>query len=115
MEKKLGSALWKEGFRYRKQYEKLIGKPDFVLVKAKVAIFCDSEFWHGYNWGEARKQEFKSNKDFWVNKIERNIERDRVVNKVLKTEGWKVLRFWSKDVKNNIDKCIKRVHLSIGM
>ena len=78
IEQKLRLALWALGYRYRKNYKKLIGKPDIVLVKYKIAIFCDSEFWHGYDW-ENKKQEIKSNRQFWINKIELNIKRDKEV------------------------------------
>lgn len=113
MEKTLGRVLWKEGLRYRKHYKKLVGIPDFVLVKYKIAIFCDSEFWHGYNWGEERKNEFKVNRTFWINKIERNIERDRIVNKTLHAQGWKLIRFWEKDIKKDANKCVQKVHSAI--
>ena len=81
----LRSALWNKGYRYRKNYTKLEGKPDIVLSKYKTVIFCDSEFWHGYNW-EVRKNDIKSNKDFWIKKIEGNIKRDKTVNKILKSD-----------------------------
>lgn len=86
----LRSALWNKGYRYRKNYAKLEGKPDIVLPKYKIAIFCDSEFWHGYNW-QIRKNDIKSNKDFWIKKIEGNIQRDKNVNEILNAQGWKVL------------------------
>src|SRR6056297_76653 len=76
IEVKLRKALWREGLRYRKHYSKIPGKPDIVFIGKKVAVFCDSEFWHGKNW-EERKNDFKSNKEFWINKIERNIQRDK--------------------------------------
>ncbi|MCR5262046.1 MAG: very short patch repair endonuclease [Candidatus Gastranaerophilales bacterium] len=88
----LRSALWQKGYRYRKNYSKLEGKPDIVLLKYKIAIFCDSEFWHGYNW-QIRKNDIKSNKEFWIKKIEGNIQRDKTVNEILNKQGWKVLRF----------------------
>jgi DNA mismatch endonuclease, patch repair protein len=108
IEKKLGAALWKAGFRYRKQYP-VLGKPDYVLVSAKIAIFCDSEFWHGYRWGHRAKQAFKSNTDYWYSKIERNRARDRKVKKELTRQGWMVLRFWEHEITSNVDGCIERV------
>ena len=88
----LRKELWNRGLRYRKNVNKIIGKPDIVFKSKKVAVFCDSEFWHGYDW-ENRKGDFKSHKDFWIPKIERNIERDKEVNKALEDDGWKVIRF----------------------
>lgn len=112
IEKILGSELFKRGYRYRKNYKKVFGKPDFVLVKYKTAIFCDSEFWHGKNW-ETAKKDFKSNKMFWHKKIESNIARDRIVNRNLKKEGWTVLRFWGKDIIKNCSKCIDKLDLKL--
>ena len=108
IEVKLRKALWREGLRYRKHYSKIPGKPDIVFIGKKVAVFCDSEFWHGKNW-EERKNDFKSNKEFWINKIERNIQRDKEVNKMLNDRGWKVIRFWGSEIKNDIDECVKTV------
>lgn len=88
IERMLGKALWNANLRYRKQYVKLPGKPDFILPKYRVAIFCDSHFWHGYNW-EQKKHDHKSNLQFWHNKIERNIERDKEVNNTLTAMGWR--------------------------
>lgn len=110
----LRSALWNKGYRYRKNYAKLEGKPDIVLLKYKTAIFCDSEFWHGYNW-EVRKNDIKSNRKFWINKIESNIKRDKTVNEILKEQGWKVIRFWGKDICKNLNKCINTIEKEIGV
>lgn len=108
IEKQLGSALWKAGFRYRKQYP-VFGKPDYALVKAKVAIFCDSEFWHGYRWGKRAREAFKSNQEYWHPKIERNRARDKRVRKELQRCGWTVLRFWEHEIVSNIDDCVDKV------
>lgn len=104
----LGKALWAKGYRYRKNDKKVIGKPDFVFKKNKVAVFCDSEFWHGKDI-ESIKNRISTNKDFWINKIEKNIERDKRVNQQLKEEGWTVLRFWEKDIKKNVEDCVAQV------
>lgn len=101
----LGKAMWAKGYRYRKQVKNVFGKPDFTFKKHKIAIFCDSEFWHGKNW-ETKKHEIKSNQSFWHTKIERNIERDIEVNKTLSSQGWIILRFWGKDILQNTSKCI---------
>jgi DNA mismatch endonuclease (patch repair protein) len=105
----LGKALWAKGLRYRKHY-KVEGKPDFAFPGAKVAVFCDSSFWHGRNWGADRKKEFRVNKEFWIKKIERNIERDKEVNEALLIQGWKVIRFWDDEIKKNAKECAEKVH-----
>lgn len=105
IEIKLRKALWRRGYRYRKNYSSLPGKPDIVFVKQKVAIFCDSEFWHGFDW-DNRKGKIKSNRDYWIKKIERNIERDKYINQQLESQGWKVMRFWGKEIEKNLDWCI---------
>jgi DNA mismatch endonuclease (patch repair protein) len=106
-------ALWAAGYRYRIDYKKLIGKPDIVLNKYKTVIFIDGEFWHGYNW-EARKDKIKSNREFWIPKIERNIQRDKEVNAVLENLGYTIFRFWETDVKKNLDACLQKVLTSLG-
>lgn len=110
----LRTALWNKGYRYRKNYAKLEGKPDIVLSKYKVAIFCDSEFWHGYNW-KVRKYDIKSNKEFWIKKIEGNIKRDKEVNKILKKQGWKVIRFWGKEILQDTAECLNKIEKEIGI
>ena len=100
----LRRELWRRGLRYRKNVNHIYGKPDIVFIGKKVAVFCDSEFWHGYNW-EERKKDFKSNQEFWIPKIERNMERDKEVTAVLEAEGWVVLRFWGNEIKKNAAQC----------
>jgi len=109
----LRRALFNKGYRYRKNYPKIPGKPDIVFVKEKIAIFCDSEFWHGYDW-ENRKADFKSRRDFWIPKIERNMERDREVNRLLEAEGFVVLRFWGKQIKNELEGVISEIEQTIA-
>lgn len=104
----LGKALWAEGIRYRKQCKKLPGKPDFVIIKYKIAIFCDSHFWHGYKWKD-RKYDHKTNINFWIKKLERNIQRDKEVNAKLKKKGWKVIRFWEHEIKTSVERCVNKV------
>lgn len=108
----LRKELWSRGLRYRKNVTKIVGKPDIVFLGKKVAVFCDSEFWHGFNWTE-RKKDFKSNQDFWIPKIERNIQRDIEVNKQLTEEGWTVLRFWGRDIKSNCSECADKIQESL--
>ena len=100
----LRKELWSRGIRYRKNSNKIFGKPDIVFIGKKIAVFCDSEFWHGYNW-EERKKDFKSHQEFWIPKIKRNIERDQEVTKKLEAEGWIVLRFWGNQIKKNVTQC----------
>ncbi len=101
-------ALWARGYRYRIDYKRLIGKPDIALKKYKTVIFIDGEFWHGYQW-EDRKAKIKSNREFWIPKIERNIQRDAEVNQELKKMGYKVFRFWQKEVDKNLPTCLDEV------
>ena len=100
----LRKELWARGLRYRKNAKNVFGKPDIVFIGKKVAVFCDSEFWHGYNW-EVRKNDIKSNREFWIPKIERNIERDKEVTEKLESEGWTVIRFWGNEIKKNTAQC----------
>ena len=104
IETMLMKELWSRGLRYRKNVPHIFGKPDIAFIRKKVAVFCDSEFWHGYNW-EERKNDFKSNRDFWIPKIERNMERDKRVNEKLEEDGWTVIRFWGKEIETNLKKC----------
>lgn len=104
----LRKALWNKGFRYRKNVKSVYGHPDIAFIGKRIAIFCDSEFWHGYDW-EYRKNDFKVRQDFWIPKIERNIERDNEVNKKLQQDGWTVLRFWGNEIKNDLNSCILAV------
>lgn len=109
----LAKELWSLGYRYRKNDKTVFGKPDLTMKRYKLAIFIDSEFWHGKDW-KKRKFEHKSNVEFWHNKIQRNIERDREVNKYLAKEGWKVLRFWGLDITNNLRTCTDKIIKSIN-
>ena len=106
----LRKALWVKGYRYRKNYKKLPGKPDIAITKYKIAVFCDSEFFHGKDW-EIKKQKLQDSErsDFWIRKIERNMERDRENEQALRALGWRVLRFWGKDITKNTDICIKTI------
>ncbi|MDR2600339.1 MAG: very short patch repair endonuclease [Oscillospiraceae bacterium] len=105
IEVKLRKALWRSGVRYRKNCTRLPGKPDIIILKYRIAIFCDGEFWHGKDW-ENKKIRIKNNKDYWINKIERNIARDNEINQKLNALGWTVIRFWGNDIKNDIDRCV---------
>lgn len=108
IEQMLRKELWKRGLRYRKNVNSIFGKPDIVFVSKKIAVFVDSEFWHGYDW-KNKKKEIKSNKSFWIKKIERNIQRDKEVSDFLKANGWSVLRFWGKEIKSNVSFCVDTI------
>ena len=108
----LRKELWKRGLRYQKNRTDIFGKPDIVFKGKKIAIFCDSEFWHGYNWGE-RKKDFKSHQEFWIPKIERNMERDIEVTNKLESEGWTVLRFWGNEIKKETEKCANIIEKAV--
>ena len=101
-------ALYAAGYRYRVDYKKLIGKPDIALKKYKTVIFIDGEYWHGFNWDE-RKPKIKTNREFWIAKIERNMQRDAEVNEELNRQGYKVFRFWETEIKKELDRCLKEV------
>ena len=108
IEVKLRKELWKKGHRYRKNYKELPGKPDIALTKYKIAIFCDSEFFHGKDWEILKPQlERGKNADFWIKKISKNRERDEEINKQLIFQGWIVIRFWGKEINKNVEECVK--------
>lgn len=106
-------ALWKNNVRYRIDNKQLPGKPDISIKKYNLAIFIDGEFWHGYRWDE-RKDTIKTNRQFWIPKIERNMQRDRQVNQELVEKGYTVFRFWSKEILNDLDQCINDVLMFIA-
>lgn len=112
IEQLLRRSLWKRGLRYRKNVKSVFGHPDIVFIGKKVAVFCDSEFWHGYDW-ERRKNDFKVRRDFWIPKIERNIERDKEVTRKLEQDGWLVLRFWGKEIKKNSEQCAELIEKAV--
>lgn len=111
-EVRLAKALWQLGYRYRKNNRKVFGTPDFTFAKLKIAIFVDGEFFHGKDW-ETRKKP-QTNPEFWIKKIERNIQRDIEVNAHLEAQNWKILRFWSNDIKKNLDSCILEIQNAIN-
>ncbi len=106
-------ALHAKGVRYRTFSKSLPGKPDLSSVKRKFAVFIDGEFWHGHDWA-VQREKIKSNREFWIAKIERNMQRGREVDAELEKMGIKVFRFWSKEVKKDLDGCVQKVldHLS---
>lgn len=110
----LRKALREKGYGYRKNYKELPGSPDIVLTKYKIAIFCDSEFFHGKDWEVLRPKLQKGNNgDFWVKKIQRNQERDEENNQALLYAGWTVIRFWGNDILKHPDECVKVIEETI--
>jgi len=104
MEQEMKAAL--ESSKIDFEYQpKIFGRPDF-LVKPNIAIFCDSSFWHGRNWNRLKKQ---LSREYWQGHIDRNRKRDREVNRVLKKQGYLVLRFWGEDIQENVEKCIVKI------
>ena len=103
----LRKALWKKGYRYRKNFKALPGSPDIALTKYKIAVFCDSEFFHGKDWEKLEsKLEKGNNPSYWTTKIRRNIERDREKDQMLRYEDWTVLHFWGQDIQKNLGKSV---------
>ena len=110
----LRKALWREGIRYRKHYDKLPGKPDIAITKYRIAIFCDGEFFHGKDWEKLQlKLRNSNNSEYWIKKINRNIERDQEIEREIRAEDWTVLRFWGKDIKCNTSECISVIKETI--
>lgn len=105
-------ALWRQNVRYRTHVKRFPGTPDIVIKKYKLAIFVDGAFWHGYNW-ELQKKRIKSNRDFWIPKIERNMQRDAQNKEALETAGFTVMRFWEHEIMNNLATCVNQVLLYI--
>ena len=107
IELKLRKALWHAGIRYRKNWKELPGKPDIAITKYKIAVFCDSGFWHGRDFEKKKKP--ATNAEFWDKKIKRNMERDQEVNRELNGLGWQVIRFWDTDINKDLDGCVMTV------
>lgn len=108
----LRKELWGRGLRYRKNVSSVYGHPDVAFIGLKIAVFCDSEFWHGYDW-ENKKHEHKSNQEFWFKKIERNMQRDAEVNERLQADGWIVLRFWGKEILRKTSECCDTIERTV--
>lgn len=104
----LRKALWSKGIRYRKNYKVLPGTPDIAITKYKIAIFCDSEFFHGYNW-KIKKQKLGHNREYWIKKIERNIDRDRETDLKLVALGWIPIHFWGHEIQHRTNDCVEAV------
>lgn len=105
--------LWRRGYRYRKHYDEVKGNPDLAFVGPKIAVFIDGDFWHGNAWKvrgyDSLEDLFPTNTEWWVNKIQRNMERDEEVNETLRDRGWTVLRFWSSEVKDDVEAVVDQI------
>lgn len=105
----LRRAVFRRGLRYRVHTD-LLGRPDLVFPRPRVACFVDGAFWHGGGWRErgypTMEAQFAGHprRDWWIEKIRHNMERDQTVNSALEASGWKVLRFWDADVLADPDK-----------
>ena len=109
----LAKQLWHLGYHYRKNDKRLPGSPDIAVLKYHIAIFVDGEFWHGKDW-DTRKERLKRNREYWIEKIEENMARDKRVDQQLQEQGWLPLHFWEKDVLKNADACVEEVIKNIG-
>ena len=108
IEVKLRKALYEKGCRYRCNSKYIFGHPDISVKGVKVVVFCDSEFWHGKDFEENEKK-IQSNRDYWIPKIKRNIERDKEVNEKLTQEGYLIFRYWGGEIQKNLDKCVTEI------
>ena len=108
IEVRLRKALYAKGLRYRKNSKYIFGHPDVSMKGLKIAIFCDSEFWHGKNFAE-NEAKLTTNREYWVKKITRNIERDQELNARLRGEGYTVLRFWGEEIEKHLDDCVDKI------
>jgi len=105
LERRVRSALHKRGLRFRKHVKELPGKPDIVFSKARVAVFLDGDFWHGYRfplWEDKVS-------DFWKKKISGNRARDKKNHRELTRMGWKVIRLWKHEIKRNPENYINKI------
>ena len=107
IEMKTAELLRKNKISYRR-HPKLFGRPDFIVEK-KILVFCDGDFWHGYQYSRKKKPP----KKFWRDKIERNMARDRKVSRKLRRDGWSVLRMWEHDIEKSPDKCVRKIRASL--
>lgn len=109
MEIRFRKALWKAGYRYKKNARNYFGKPDLALRKHKTVIFLDSCFWHGC---EEHCRMPSTKRDYWVAKIERNKTRDVEVNEHYQNKGWRILRIWEHEMIRSCDDVVARtIHI----
>jgi DNA mismatch endonuclease, patch repair protein len=101
----LSAELYPLGYRYRKHYRAAKGTPDIAFVRHRIAIFFDSDFWHGRNYDRLKSRM----NAFWRAKIERNMERDRQIDRALRRQGWSVLRFGEAQIKARPQSVVRKV------
>ena len=105
IERIVSSALHKRGLRYRRCVSSLPGHPDFVFIKARIVVFVDGDFWHGWRYPLWKAKL----KEYWQKKIERNRHRDRLNFQRFRRRGWTVLRFWSHEVERDLDTVVNEI------
>lgn len=108
----LRKGLWAKGIRFRIHVKNMPGKPDIVINKYRLAVFVDGSFWHGFQW-RIKKTKLKTNAQFWIPKIERNMQRDQINQKKLEEAGYIIMRFWDHDIQNDLKKCLNQILLYI--
>lgn len=104
----LAKALWRLGYRYRKNDRRLPGSPDLAILRYHVAVFVDGEFWHGKDW-QTRRERLRRNREYWIAKIEENIARDQRDDALLRQRGWVPIHFWEKDVLRDLEGCVAQI------
>jgi len=114
MELALRKKLFLLGCRYKLHDNSICGKPDIVFPIHKVAVFCDSHFWHGYRYKQKLKHKLIINRRFWIKKIQNTMKRDKLISKTLKRQGWKVLRFWEHQIENDLAMCIAKIKKALN-
>jgi DNA (cytosine-5)-methyltransferase 1 len=105
IEKRVSEILVNLNVEFIPHPDQVYGKPDFIIPNGKVAIFCDGDFWHGFEMGNNPRLDVRNNREFWIKKITANIRRDEIVNDRLRTEGWKVVRLWEHEINGNPEYC----------
>ncbi len=103
---KMKTMLSDSGYKFE-MYPKMYSNPDFVHKRKKIIIFCDGDFWHGYNYDKKKKPA----KKFWRDKIQKNMRRDQKYTRRLRRDGWSVLRFWEHDIEKDSGKCMRRIKI----
>jgi DNA mismatch endonuclease, patch repair protein len=109
----LRRELHREGVRYRLHARDVLGRPDLVIRRWRLAVFVDGDFWHGNSWrlrGLRRlEDQFPNRTEAWVAKIRRNMQRDAFVTRELRHDGWRVVRVWESEVLEDPAACARRV------
>jgi DNA mismatch endonuclease, patch repair protein len=108
IEKLMADAFSQLGIEFEGQ-PKLFGNPDFILPRKGTVVFCDGDFWHGYRLGRNPRLDIKDNREFWMTKIKSNMRRDRKVDRVLSNAGWKIIRLWEHDIREDPIGCARRM------